>query len=138
MPCLASPGKPEDPRHLLDEVAREARRGTELVRQLVDLLAREAPSHDSRALGEVLAGIDAIAWRARLLSLEARVAGHLHGDATLCMAADETAILADRCGQALRVLGLLKRSVEHFEALRDVKLARGDTLIAPAAGVPTS
>lgn len=138
MPSLASPGTPENTQHLLEEVAREARRGTDLVRQLVDLLAAEAPSRDSRAIGEVLAAIDAVAWRARLLSLEARVAGHLHRNAGLGIAAEQMAALADRCGQALRVLRLLEGSVEHFEAVREAKLAPHRALMSPPAEVPSA
>jgi hypothetical protein len=138
MPRLAAPSTPDNAQVPLDEIARETLRGAELVGQLVELLAAEAPSRSSRALGEVLAEIDTIAFRARLLCLEGRAAALLHGKAGLAAASAEISLLADRCREAQRVLGLLQRSIEHVEARRNARLARPASLITPPAGVPTS
>ena len=130
MPCLAP--------NPLAQVIEEARRGTDLVRQLVDLLAAEAPSRDSRALAKAMHELDAVALEARLLALEARIAGLLHDRAGLGLAANELAALADHCGRALRVLGLLRRSVEQLEAQRGAKLERRTSLMPPPASLPST
>jgi hypothetical protein len=119
---------------LLAQVADEAREGMRLVREVVDLLAAEAPSRDSRALGEFLDGIDAIALQARLLSLEAA----LLAGAEFGPAAAGIAELADRCGKALRALGLLRRSIEKVEAQRGAKLARRTSPMPPPDTLPST
>ena len=119
---------------LLARIAHEARENARLVREVVALLAAEAPARDPLALGRLLDEIDAIALQARLLALEAAL---LDGAGSR-PAAVQVSLLADQCAKAVRVLGLLQCSIEKVEAQRGAKLARRTSLIPPPDTLPST
>ena|SRR5688572_27047717 len=119
---------------LLCEALEECRRSAGLLARLLDESAEMAPTSPHRA--PIAAGIERLALRARLLSLDARLEGLLrpgmgHGFVEV---ARELGALADRCEEVAVLVRAGPRGATHLGA----KLALRTSLMAPPAMRPST
>ena len=102
-----------DASRMLAEAMSEVRAAASEISRLLEA----APRADTRALVSLCSQLDALAFRARALSLEARIEGlgRGQGAARFTQLSAEIAILADRCAEAVNLIGRLRAARQEGE-----------------------
>ena len=119
-----------DASRLLADAMAEVRAAASHVSQLLEA----APSAGPGVLDNTCNELDAVAFRARALAIEARIQSlrRVGQDGRFAQLSAEIGILADRCGEAVILIDRLKA------AQRGAKLARRTSAIDPRSSLPST
>ena len=121
-----------DASRVLAEAMSEVRAAASEISRLLEA----APRADTGALDTLCSQLDAVAFRARALALEARIEGLRRGQgaARFTQLSAEIGILADRCVEAVALLGRLRAAREQGEA----RYIPAPPLATPGGGIQSA